>query len=145
VSAGAGAGAGAGSGAGVVVAVGDKHVVERTLSIDDVRAFTALSGDRGRHHVEPDAQGRLLAHGLLTATLFTQIGGQLNYLARTMEFEFLRPVYSGDALRAELTITRADDGGDRWHVAGESVCRNQHGKEVLKAKTQGVIFKTRAP
>ncbi len=45
------------------------------------------------------ARAGLMAHGLLTATLPTKLGGDLNYIARTMEFEFLRPVYAGEELR----------------------------------------------
>jgi acyl dehydratase len=70
----------------------------RTFSESEIRAFAELSGDKGAHHLVPDDKGRLLAHGLLTATLPTKLGGDLNYIAGTMNFEFLRPVYAGEAL-----------------------------------------------
>jgi len=123
---------------------GDVEIAERTFSVEDVRAFTEVSGDRGRHHVEPDAQGRLLVHGLLTATLFTEIGGRLNYLAREMKFEFIRPVFTGDALRVEMTIEEVEEQEGRIALSARAVCRNQHGKEVMKATTNGVILTKRA-
>lgn len=55
-----------------------------------------FSGDDGIHHLTPDEQGRLVVQGLLTATLPTKVGGDNNVLARTMNFEFTRPVFTGD-------------------------------------------------
>jgi 3-hydroxybutyryl-CoA dehydratase len=123
---------------------GDVEIAERTFTIEDVRAFTAISGDRGRHHVEPDAQGRLLVHGLLTATLFTEVGGRLNYLAREMKFEFIRPVHTGDHLRVEMVIDEVEEQEGRTSLSASAVCKNQHGKEVMKALTNGVILTKRA-
>ena len=62
--------------------VGDVRVWERTFSEEDVRFFARFSGDEGEHHLEPDEQGRLMVHGLLTATLPTKIGGDMNFIAR---------------------------------------------------------------
>jgi acyl dehydratase len=121
--------------------VGDVETVERTFTVEDVRAFTAVSGDRGAHHVELDAQGRLMAQGLLTATIFTEIGGRLNYLAREMHFEFIRPVFTGDHIRCTFTIEELEEQNDRTAMAGRGVCVNQHGKEVLKAVTTGFMLK----
>lgn len=72
--------------------VGDIIRFERTFTKEDVEVFTKVSMDEGDHHTNPDEQGRLIVQGLLTATLPTKIGGDYNVLARTMNFEFLRPV-----------------------------------------------------
>lgn len=79
---------------------------ERTFTVEDVELFTKVSGDAGAHHITPDEQGRLVIQGLLTATLPTKIGGDHNVLARTVNFEFLRPVYSGDTITCEVTIEK---------------------------------------
>jgi 3-hydroxybutyryl-CoA dehydratase len=76
--------------------VGDIITFERTFTPEDVELFTKVSGDEGSHHVTPDEQGRLVIQGLLTATLPTKIGGDNNVLARTMNFDFLRPVFTGN-------------------------------------------------
>src|SRR5689334_12748160 len=75
--------------------VGDISVWERTFTEEDVRLFTRVSGDQGIQHMQPDEQGRLQVHGLLTATLPTKLGGDMNYIARQMVFDFLRPVFTG--------------------------------------------------
>ena len=76
----------------------------RTFTEDDIRDFARLSGDAGTHHLQPDEQGRLMAHGLLTATLPTKIGGDLNFIARELTFQFLRPVFAGDTITCEVTL-----------------------------------------
>jgi hypothetical protein len=74
--------------------------------VEDVRQFSQLSGDRGVHHVQPDTGGRVMVQGLLTATLPTKIGGDLNFIARDMTFEFLRPVFTGETITTDVTFTR---------------------------------------
>lgn len=88
----------------------------RTITEDDIRRFGEISGDKGRHHMEKDSRGRLLAHGLLTATLPTKLGGDLQFIAGTMTFEFLKPVYSGDALTCTGTVASSAEQSSRWRV-----------------------------
>ena len=45
-----------------------------------------------------------MAQGLLTATLGTEIGGALHLLASEMTYRFLRPVFTGDAIRCEVRV-----------------------------------------
>src|SRR5512143_1081546 len=85
--------------------VGDIVSWQRTFTEDDVRLFGSLSGDEGVHHVTPDDQGRLMVQGLLTATLPTKIGGDINFIARELTFQFQRPVFAGDTIRCEVTVT----------------------------------------
>lgn len=84
--------------------VGDVITFERMFTKRDVELFTELSGDEGVHHITPDEQGRLVVQGLLTATLPTKVGGDYNVLARTMNFEFLKPVFTEDTIVCEVTI-----------------------------------------
>ncbi len=124
---------------------GDVISIARAFSVEEVRAFAALSGDHGSHHEVPDAEGRLMVHGLLTCSILTSIGGSLNYIAREMHFEFVRPVFTGDIITAEFKVDAVDEQAGAWLLAGTAVCRNQHGKEVLKAITNGVIRRPREP
>ena len=119
--------------------VGVVTVWERTFTVEDVRLFAQISGDQGIHHVETDEQGRLMVQGLLTATLPTKIGGDLNYIAREMVCEFLRPVFTGDDIRCETTITHLEQVNGRTKMAARFVCRNQEGKEVMTGHTHGII------
>jgi 3-hydroxybutyryl-CoA dehydratase len=123
--------------------VGDTYSWERTFTVEDVQLFGQISGDQGIHHIEPDAQGRVMIQGLLTATLPTKLGGDLNYIARKLDFEFLRPVFTGDTIRCELTVTHVEAAEGHIKMEGTAICRNQHGKEVLICKSQGIIRELR--
>ncbi|UIO98550.1 dehydratase [Halobaculum sp. CBA1158] len=113
---------------------------ERTFTTDEVAAFAELSGDRGEHHERPDEEGRLLVHGLLTATLPTKIGGDLDVLARTMEFDFHRPVYTGQRIVCEVTVEAVDRDGDRATVEADIACHRDGDEVVLTGAFEGVVL-----
>lgn len=120
--------------------VGDVITFKRTFTKRDVKLFTEISGDEGIHHITPDEQGRLVVQGLLTATLPTKVGGDANVLARTMNFEFMRPVFTGDTILCEVTIDRYEEKNhNRMAIAASFLCTNQNEKQVLKGNFAGVI------
>jgi 3-hydroxybutyryl-CoA dehydratase len=119
--------------------IGEKLSWTRTFSEEDIRNFARLSGDAGTHHLLPDEQGRLMAHGLLTATLPTKIGGDLNFIAREMTFQFHRPVFAGDTIVCEVTLVELEPDDQFTRVTSKWVCRNQHAKEVMTGEARGVI------
>lgn len=121
--------------------VGDTLAFERTFTKEDVARFTKLSGDEGNHHTNPDELGRLVVQGLLTATLPTKIGGDNHVLARTMNFEFFRPVFTEDIILCEVTIEEYEKRReDRMSIATTFTCTNQHEKVVLQGSFAGVIL-----
>jgi len=119
--------------------IGDKISWERTFTEKDIRLFAKLSGDAGEHHLVPDAQGRLMAHGLLTATLPTKIGGDISLIATEMTFHFHRPVFAGDTIHCEVTVTHFEPGDQYARLTSDWVCVNQHGKEVMTGSGKGII------
>lgn len=121
--------------------VGDIISFERTFTVRDVELFTEVSRDEGVHHVNPDEQGRLVVQGLLTATLPTKVGGDANVLARNMNFEFLRPVFTGDTILCEVKIEKYEKTEkNRTAIVASFSCKNQNEKEVLKGEFFGVIL-----
>ena len=64
---------------------------------------------------------------------------QLNFLAREMTFEFLRPVFSGETITTEVRITSVQEEGARQWASVEAVCTNEAGKEVLRAHVRGFV------
>jgi len=80
-----------------------------------------------------------MLHGLLTATVPTKLGGDLNYIAREMTYEFLRPAFAGDTIGCDSIVTSVEQDEGRLKAAMEFVCYNQDGKEVLRGKTHGII------
>jgi 3-hydroxybutyryl-CoA dehydratase len=118
---------------------GDVLTWERTFTEEDIRFFARFSGDEGEHHLGPDKHGRLMVHGLLTATLPTKIGGDMNFIARELKFEFHRPVFAGDTIRCEVTLVHFAPGAEFHQVRSQFVCRNQEGKDVMTGEAGGVI------
>lgn len=126
----------------MILKKGDIITFERTFTVKDVELFTEVSCDEGVHHITPDEQGRLVIQGLLTATLPTKIGGDNNVLARTMNFEFIRPVFTGDTIKCEVEIQDYEwqEIKNRTSINTTFSCVNQDGKEVLKGSFSGVIL-----
>ncbi|MDG5818231.1 MULTISPECIES: MaoC/PaaZ C-terminal domain-containing protein [unclassified Natronococcus] len=122
---------------------GESHAFERTFTTEEVRQFAELSRDTQPRHTEPDEEGRLLVHGLLTATLPTKIGGDLEVLASSMTFEFRRPVYTGERIVCTWSYERVDEREDRYDLVAAVDCENDAGETVLSATVEGLIWKER--
>jgi acyl dehydratase len=124
--------------------VGQTVKWSRNFTEEDIREFARFSGDTGEHHLVPDDKGRLMAHGLLTAMLPTKIGGDINFIAREMTFRFHRPVFSGDTIECEVTLTEVEEAEAFVNIGSTFVCRNQSGKEVLSGEARGIIRQLRS-
>ncbi len=125
----------------MVLQIGEKITFERTFTKEDVELFTKVSKDEGAHHITPDEQGRFVVQGLLTATLPTKVGGDYNVLARNMNFEFLRPVFSEDTIHCDVIIEQFErDEKNRTVITAIFTCINQLDKEVLKGSFSGIIL-----
>ncbi|SIR93241.1 hotdog family protein [Natronorubrum thiooxidans] len=121
---------------------GETHTFERTFTTDEVERFAELSGDRQDQHTEPDEGGQLLVHGLLTATLPTKIGGDLEVLATEMTFQFRQPVYTGEQITCLWTFDTVDERDDRYAVTVDIECTNNDAESVLTGDIEGLIWKT---
>jgi acyl dehydratase len=113
----------------------------RTFTTAMVEAFVALTADSGSHHVRRDSRDRLLVHGLLVASLATELGGRLDFLARTIDLEFLQPVYTGDTVSCELRVesVERDDRGARLRLVGTAT--NQDSAPVMRVVSTGRVRK----
>jgi acyl dehydratase len=121
--------------------VGDMFSVSRTFTEQDVIRFAEISRDYNPVHfderfAEAKTFGKRICHGLLVGSLVTEIGGQIGWLASGMTFSFKKPVYFGERIRCDFTVTDiADDG----RAKAEAVFRNDHEVTVLEATLTGVI------
>ena len=114
---------------------------QRTFTVEDVRSFGKLSGDRQPIHTEPDEEGRLIAQGLLTATIPTQIGGDLEVLARSFSFEFERPVYTGEEITCVWQTETVIESADRFELTADVRCENEASERVLSGAVEGIVRK----
>lgn len=124
-----------------MITVGDRESFERTFTKEEVSQFAEISGDKGRQHLVEDHQGRLMVHGLLTATLPTKLAGDMNLIANNITFNFKRPVYTGDKVECVSTVHEVNHVKEgRIDLKGDFECTNQDGVVVLTGEYGGVIF-----
>ena len=123
---------------------GDEFTVARTFSEEDMTAFARVTRDYNPVHFddrfasEKKFKGRI-CHGLLTAGMVTEIGGQIGWLATQMNFEFKKPVYFDDTITCTMTITKIDDSG---RAEAEASLANEKGELVCYARLTGLLPRT---
>jgi len=129
--------------------IGQSAQLTRTLSMDDVLSFAAVSGDINPAHLDPvyaaDTQMRtIVAHGMWTGTLFSAVfGNQLPglgtiYLEQNLRFR--RPVRVGDTITVHVVVRAKDE--EKKHVEFDCMVDNQHGEAVVLG-TARVLAPTR--
>ena len=120
---------------------GDTFSVSRTFSELDVIQFAEISRDYNPVHFDErfskvkNFDGRI-CHGLLVASLITEIGGQIGWLASGMSFEFKKPVHFENTIRCDFTIAELDARG---HAKAEAVFTNENDVIVLEAVLTGIV------
>jgi acyl dehydratase len=120
---------------------GDVFTHERTFTAEDVAEFGEITGDQQSIHTDPDEDGRLVVQGLLTGSLMTKIGGDLSYIARTMEYDFRLPVHTGETITCRWTVESVQERRDRYLLDNDVVYRDEEGSVVVDASTSGLIWK----
>ena len=119
---------------------GESRTYTRTFTPEEVEQFADLSNDEGYHHLVADEDGQVVLHGLLTATMPTKLGGDIDYLAREMEFEFPRPAHTGVEITCETTYESVEEHDDRTELGVSFVCETEHGDVVLRGRSEGVVM-----
>ena len=123
------------------LSVGDRFIITRCFSSEDIASFAAISQDYNpvhcdSHFAKLKGMREPIAHGLLTASLITEIGGQIGWLASSMSFKFKRPVYPGETLTCDWVISKIDE---RERAKAEISVINGDGITVLEAEITGVL------
>ena len=118
--------------------IGQSARLLRTLTLADIQAFAAVSGDTNPAHMNPAYAEETLFHGviahgmwggaLISALLGTQFPGPGTiYLEQVLHFT--KPVRIGDTLAVTATVTGKDDAKKRVELDCQVV--NQKGDRVL--------------
>jgi len=120
---------------------GDTFTVKRRFTKKETEYFGNITKDYNpvhydRRFTEAKKLNGLICHGLLVASLITEIGGQVGWLASGMDFRFRKPVYFGDTITCTFTITEINERGK---AKGDAVYRNQDGIIVLEAVLTGIV------
>jgi len=120
---------------------GDTFSVLRTFSEQDMMRFAEISRDYNPVHFDErfakvkNFDGRI-CHGLLVASLLTEIGGQIGWLASGMNLRFIKPIYLGSTVKCDFTITDIDERG---RAKAKAMFTNGDGVTVLEAVITGIV------
>jgi acyl dehydratase len=121
--------------------VGDTFSLTRTFTEKEVSLFADLTHDYNPVHFEKRfARAKsfkgLICHGLLVASMISEIGGQIGWLASEMSFRFKKPVYPGETVHCHFTLTRMSDKGK---AEAEAIFATTDGTVVLEAQLKGIV------
>ncbi len=123
------------------VQVGQKAAFSKVITVADIEAFAAATGDANPIHLD-DAYaattrfGGRIAHGILTVGLISAC------IARTwpgsiylsQQARFVKPVRPDDRITAGLEVTAFDT--QRSRITLRTVCANQHGEQVVDGSAE---------
>ena len=120
---------------------GQEFAIERRFSAEEVAAFAAISRDDNPIHSDPDfisSKGMKgpICHGLLVASMLTEIGGQIGWLASEMNMKFLRPVYINETIRCIFAMESISSTN---RAVAKIVFKNSENETVLKATLKGIL------
>ena len=127
--------------------VGQKIVtVGRTIAESDIFTFAGLSGDFNQIHTDAEFAkttpfGQRVAHGLLGVAITSGLAMRTGVLEGTViafreinEWKFSKPVFIGDTIRAELTVSETKPlprlGGGSVTIVFD--VKNQKDETVMK-------------
>ena len=125
------------------IQVGDSASLVRTLKLEDIQIFAAMSGDINPAHLDPEYAKssmfqEVIAHGmwggaLISSVLGTQLPGPGTiYLDQTLHFS--RPVTLGDTITVTVTVTGKFE--HHRHVTFDCKCVNQNGLTVISGTAE---------
>jgi 3-hydroxybutyryl-CoA dehydratase len=120
------------------VAVGDVAEATYTVTAETIREFVTASGDHNPIHADAAFAagtrfGRVIAPGMLTGSFVSSVigtrlpGPGTIYLAQS--FRFLRPVYIGDRVTAQVEVV--EQVAERNRLRLRTVCVNQSDEVLL--------------
>jgi 3-hydroxybutyryl-CoA dehydratase len=117
--------------------IGDKAVVTKAFTLNDVKAFAELTGDFNPVHFDESYAANTIfkkpiVHGPLVITLVTTLfanelpGPGSVYLSH--EVKYFNPVYVNDVITGAVEII---DINEKGHIFVKTTCTNQQGDTIL--------------
>lgn len=118
--------------------MGDRFVRDYTVSYDDVRKFSEISGDWNPAHHDPEYAKTTIfkdqiAHGMISVAKFSGILGMdypgLGTIWLNQTVKFLAPVYLNCPYKAIIEVSKID--AEKNDVYFQTWCEDADGNKVL--------------
>ena len=126
----------------------------KTVAEQDIMTFAELTGDNNRIHTDAEFSragpfGQRVAHGLLGLSLTMGLAWRTGFLDGTVlafreinEWKFIKPVFIGDRVHAELAISEVKalpriGGGS---VVLQAELQNQSGEVCMRGKLSVLVL-----
>lgn len=120
------------------IKIGDYFELEKKITSDDIIAFSKASGDYNPIHLddtyaEKSIFHKRIAHGMLTASIFSNIFGNnfpgegTIYLKQSLSF--CKPVYVDEVIKARVVVKEINFQKKR--ILFETICYNKCNEKVI--------------
>jgi acyl dehydratase len=132
-----------------------QHIVTagRTIAESDVLAFAGLSGDFNPIHTDAEFSkstpyGQRIAHGMLCLSIAVGLTMRSGFLGGTVlafreigDWKFVKPVFLGDTIHAELEVTetKALPRLQAGAVVLAVTVKNQHAETTMKGNWTALV------
>ena len=120
------------------IEIGQSARLVRTLTLEDIRAFAAISGDVNPAHLDMSFANEsmfhgVIGHGMWTGSLVSTVLGTIfpgpGTIYLEQSFRFKRPVRVGDTLTVIVTVAEKNDA--KHSLLLDCVINNQNGDQVV--------------
>ncbi|MEG1594864.1 MAG: MaoC family dehydratase [Lachnospiraceae bacterium] len=133
-----------------ILFLGERASIVKKITQEDVNQFAAVTGDYNALHFNEEFAGKSffgkrVVHGMLISSLVSTVMGMELPGAGTIfmkqETEFLKPVFVGDTIEAEVEFTGCDTRKSCYLGTFIGTCKNQNGEIVLKSECHQMMMK----
>lgn len=127
------------------IQVGQNARLERTITVEEVRKFADLTGDRNPVHLDPEYAkttrfGKPIVHGMYLGGLVSNLlgtelpGPGAVYMGQTLSFKL--PIYVGETVKVSVTVSHIRD--DKPILTLDTVVENESGQLAMTG--QATLF-----
>ena len=130
--------------------IGDSASLTKQFTKEDIDGFAAMTLDDNGMHVDPEMCRRGLfrrpvVHGVLVGSLISSVMGTKlpgsGTVLQEQEIKYLNPVYPGDTITAEVTLTAVEEAERYYTATLEGTCRNQDDVLCVEAVCKQLMLK----
>ena len=130
--------------------IGDTASLTKQFTQEDLEGFAAMTLDDNGMHMDPAMSRRGLfrrpvVHGVLVGSLISSVMGTKlpgsGTVLQAQDIKYLAPVYPGDTITAEVTLTEVEEA-ERYYIGTlKGTCRNQDDVLCVEAVCKQLMLK----